>query len=95
VLDDHRAAGIPAREVQLLDFVRRLNRRPHETTEEEIAALRDAGWSDEAIYDAISVCAAFNFLNRWVDGSGVEPLSERACRAAARELAEDGYIQQR
>lgn len=54
--------------------------------------LKCAGWSEEALYDAITVCALFNFFNRWVDASGVQELSPEACRASARELVTHGYV---
>ena len=31
----------------------------------------EAGWSEEALFDAISVCAVFNMMNRIVEGTGV------------------------
>ncbi|MEC9341658.1 MAG: peroxidase, partial [Pseudomonadota bacterium] len=52
--------------------------------------VRAAGWSDQALNDAILVCALHNFMNRWVDGAGVdaddETLSDRGIF-----LAEEGY----
>ena len=46
----------------------------------------DAGWSEEALYHAISVCAIFNFMNRIVEGCGVE--SNPAIRDVQRERHE-------
>jgi len=50
-----------------------------------------AGWSDEAIYDAVSVCALFNFYNRWCDGSGVQPMQPEQYAASGKRLAAFGY----
>jgi hypothetical protein len=36
--------------------------------------LHAAGWTDEAIYCAITVCALFNFYNRWIDATGVHAM---------------------
>lgn len=58
----------------------------------DIQPLYDAGWTDEAIYDAITVCALFNFFNRWIDATGVHPMSDEAHRAAAKRMAQAGYI---
>ena len=50
------------------------------------------GWTDEALYQAITVCALFNFYNRWVDAAGVHPLDAATHRAHARRTAKAGYI---
>jgi hypothetical protein len=59
---------------------------------EDIAALHQAGWPDAAIYYAITVCALFNFYNRWIDASGVHALSEKAHRTGGKRSAQFGYI---
>ena len=53
--------------------------------------LHDEGWSDEAIYFAISVCALFNFYNRWIDATGVHAMSEEAHRQFGTRTAHHGY----
>jgi hypothetical protein len=50
------------------------------------------GWDDEAIYYAITVCALFNFYNRWIDASGVHALSDEAHRHGAKRSAAGGYV---
>lgn len=57
----------------------------------DIAALHAAGWDDEAIYDAITVCALFNFYNRWIDGSGVAEPSDEEAAESGRRIAQHGY----
>ena len=46
---------------------------------------------DEAIFDAITVCALFNFYNRWIDASGVHALSDEAHKAGGKRSAVSGY----
>lgn len=53
--------------------------------------LRAAGWHDEAIYFAITVCALFNFYNRWIDATGVHALSDEAHRQGGKRTAAHGY----
>ena len=55
-------------------------------------SARAAGWSDEALYFAITVCALFNFYNRWVDASGVHALSDEAHRLGGKRSALHGYV---
>lgn len=54
--------------------------------------LHEAGWTDDAIYYAITVCALFNFYNRWIDAAGVHEMSEEAHRQYAARTAEHGYM---
>ena len=60
-------------------------------TDADVAAVRQAGWSDEAIYDAITVCALFRFYNTWVDGCGVGPLPPEGYARSAQRLVRFGY----
>jgi hypothetical protein len=53
--------------------------------------VRAAGWTDEEIYFAITVCALFNFYNRWIDASGVHALSDEAHKHGAKRSAQGGY----
>lgn len=57
----------------------------------DIAVLHEAGFTDEAIYYAITVCSLFNFYNRWIDASGVHPMSDEAHRLGAKRSAVHGY----
>ena len=50
------------------------------------------GWTDEALYFAITVCALFNFYNRWIDASGVPALSDDAHRQGGKRMAAEGYV---
>lgn len=77
----------------LLRFVEKLNAEPAKIGAPDIDTLRSAGWSEEAVYDAITVTALFNFYNRWVDGGGVEPMSEESYRQGAARLA-PGYLRE-
>ena len=41
------------------------------TSNEDVAALREAGWDDQAILDIALITAYFNFVNRIANGLGV------------------------
>jgi hypothetical protein len=73
-------------------FVDKVNQDSPRITAEDIKPLHAAGWDDEAIYYAVTVCALFNFYNRWVDASGVHPLSDEAHRLGAKRSAAQGYV---
>lgn len=57
----------------ILRYVKTLTLHPSKITKSLIDDIKAVGWSDEAIYDAASVCALFNFMNRIVEGMGVVP----------------------
>jgi hypothetical protein len=58
----------------------------------DLARARAAGWTDEALYFAITVCALFNFYNRWIDATGVHALSDEAHRQGGKRSAQHGYV---
>jgi alkylhydroperoxidase family enzyme len=91
VCHDHMTAPIGDAEKALFTFVAKVNARPWEVTQEGVDAARGAGWSDEALYDAFTVCALFNFYNRWVDAFGGHGISEEAQRMTGKRLAQ-GYV---
>ena len=53
--------------------------------------VRAAGWSDEALYDAITVCALFQFYNNWIDATGVDDMPVMAYEMSGKRLASRGY----
>ena len=69
---DYRAAPIDAKTRALLDFAWKVTREQWECREADVEALRKAGWSDEAIVDAVGIVAFFNFITRVADALGVE-----------------------
>lgn len=83
--------ALPEPEKALLRFVHKVNRQCTAVDAADIAQLHAHGFSDEAIYDAITVCALFNFYNRWIDGSGVSDLPETAYAQSGQRLAREGY----
>jgi uncharacterized peroxidase-related enzyme len=56
----------------LCDFAVQLTQASPTVEQGDIDGLRELGWSDEAISDAIQVVAYFNYINRVADGVGVE-----------------------
>ena len=56
----------------LCDFAVRLTERPAAVTRDDVDALRQHGFDDAAIHDAIQVIAYFNYINRVAEGVGIE-----------------------
>ncbi len=85
-------ADLTDAEWALMDFIVRVNDKAQDIEEKEIRKLRKAGWTDEAIYDAITVCSLFNFYNRWVGASGVAWNEEDSSLQSGSRIAQRGYI---
>ena len=92
MLKDYRTAPICEAERALFAFVDKVNRQSNQIRREDIEEARAAGWDDEALYDAMTVCALFNFYNRWVDASGVHDLPAIGYEMSGHRLATEGYV---
>jgi alkylhydroperoxidase family enzyme len=92
VLRDYRTAPIPDQEKALFAFIEKVNRASNQIRQNDVDAAKAAGWTDEALYDAITVCAAFNFLNVWIDATGVHEMPADAHVASGHRLATEGYL---
>jgi alkylhydroperoxidase family enzyme len=91
VLEDFRTAPIGDREKALFAFIEKMNRESNQLRPEDLEEARAAGWSDEALYDAITVCALFNFYNKWIDATGVGDMPAAAYAMSGQRLATAGY----
>jgi alkylhydroperoxidase family enzyme len=91
VLADVETCLLSEPEKALFRFVGKVNHASVSIQPADIATLHQAGFTDEAIYYAITVCALFNFYNRWIDASGVHAMSDDAHRAGAKRSAIHGY----
>jgi alkylhydroperoxidase family enzyme len=91
VLTDFRTAPISEQDRALFAFIEKMNWESNQLEREDLDVARAGGWSDEALYDAITVCALFNFYNKWVDATGVGDMSLLAYEATGERLASFGY----
>ena len=69
---DLDAAPLNDAERSLLRFVERVTRHADRTTEAEVQALRDLGWTDPQVAECVYVTALFAFFNRVADAFGLE-----------------------
>lgn len=89
-LDDIDSAPVEDSFKALLRYLKKLTENPSRVASSDADAVRAAGWSDQALHDAIAVCALHNFFNRWVDGTGVDA-SDDYLRDRGVFLAQWGY----
>ena len=91
VLADIDTAPISEKDRALYSFIRKTVHDSLSIKQDDVDRVRAAGWSDSAIYDAITVCALFQFYNTWIDASGVQDMPASAYDMSGRRLATDGY----
>lgn len=92
VLRDPATSMLDDKHKALFHFIDKVNHDSPRVRTEDTARLREIGWTDEELYFAITVCALFNFYNRWIDASGVHAMSDEAHRAGAKRSARQGYV---
>jgi alkylhydroperoxidase family enzyme len=91
VLENVESSGLDERHKALFRFVDKVNHHSAAIRPADLDAVRAAGWTDEAVYFAVTVCALFNFYNRWIDATGVHAMSDEAHRAGGKRMATQGY----
>jgi RNA polymerase sigma-70 factor (ECF subfamily) len=70
---DHRGASLPAADVVLLDFARKLVSEPLLITDSDVDSLRKSSLTDEQILEAVVMVGFTQFLNCIQMGLGTEP----------------------
>ena len=75
----------------LFRFLRRLTENSASVTVSDIDQLKKVGWSEEAIYDALTVAAVFKFYNTWNNGAGVDQMSSADYLHSSNRLLTMGY----
>ena len=94
VIRDAATSKLDDKHKALFAFIDVVNKNCASVKPEDLASLRATGWTDEELYFAISVCALFNFYNRWIDACGVHGMSDEAHRQGAKRSALHGYVRE-
>jgi uncharacterized peroxidase-related enzyme len=92
VLDDWHSAPVSEKVRAILGFLEKLTLRPDDVTPSDVDAVRAAGVRDEAIEDAIYVCAAFNMIDRIADALGFKIPTPKNTAKSAKILLDRGYV---
>lgn len=91
-MEDLEASSLTEAEKAMLRFVDKVNHDSPAITAADMQPLYAHGWTDEQIWYAVTVCALFNFYNRWIDATGVHALSDEAHREGGKRSAVTGYV---
>lgn len=91
LLTDIDSAAIEEKLKPIFHYVKKLNQLPSKIVEADSQAVYDAGWGEQALYEAVQVCALFNMMNRIVEGCGVnfDYLSNPKAHSAQGETEAD------
>ncbi len=72
LMEDVDSSDVDEKMKPVLNYVRKLTLTPSKMVQADADAVFDAGWSERALHDAVTVCAMFNFMNRMLEGHGIK-----------------------
>lgn len=64
-------AGLTQAEHALLDYAKLITEAAYRSTPQDVQKLRDEGWKEEQIAEAVYIIALFAFFNRVADAFGI------------------------
>ena len=68
-----RSAELPEKQLELLNFTKKLTRDPSEISESDRTKLREVGYTDRDIWDISAIVGLFNMTNRLASATEMEP----------------------
>jgi uncharacterized peroxidase-related enzyme len=83
--------AVPEKMQPVLHLARKLTQQPSSFSNADARDVLAAGWDETALYHPIAVTALFNFMNRLVEGAGIE-LDPAYVKPASERLAKRGYL---
>ncbi|MGH9867950.1 MAG: carboxymuconolactone decarboxylase family protein [Candidatus Polarisedimenticolia bacterium] len=91
VLHDLESSRLDTAHKALFRYIGKLADNPTGVTASDINELKEAGWSEEAIYDALTVASVFRFYNTWNAGAGVRSMTSADYLYSGKVLKTLGY----
>jgi uncharacterized peroxidase-related enzyme len=70
--DNFRNVKLSPQDAALLKYVKLLTLTPSHTRDDDVQAMRDAGWTDEQIWEVTLEVGFFSMLNRMADAYGLD-----------------------
>jgi len=84
LVGDLAGAPVDERMRPVLAFARKLTQTPSRMTQADADAVLAAGWDERAFYGIVRVTALFNFMNRFVEGLGLDAIPEHFAATGER-----------
>lgn len=76
LIADLETSGVDPKMIPVLNYARKITLDHGSIEKSDIDAIIAAGWDGQAVNDAASVAALFNYMNRIVHAMGVDPHDE-------------------
>lgn len=92
LLEDLDGAPVDARLKVLVRFVRKLMSTPNEMNQDDFDSVLNAGWTEQALHDAVAVTARGAFMHRLIAAYGFKPMSREVAARKAQKRKELGYV---
>jgi uncharacterized peroxidase-related enzyme len=89
LLRDIDSADVEYKWKPVFKFVKKLTLEPTKMNQSDADAVFEAGWSERALYDAIIICCTWSFMNRFVEGLGLNVIPEQF--AMEGQMLRQGY----
>jgi len=90
LIEDIDSAPIPRKLKPIFKYLKKLTLEPSKIWEGDVDLVKEAGWNEEALHQAILIGCLFNFYNRLLDGHGVKG-SAPIYQFAGTHLHKNGY----
>jgi uncharacterized peroxidase-related enzyme len=90
LLQNGHSDAIPGKMAPVLNVAKKLTMHADGLTRADAEAVFAVGWSETAFYHLVAVVALFNYMNRLVEGLGIE-LNPVYAKTAGKRLADRGY----
>jgi len=76
---------------ELFRYLAKVAENPALVAASDVDRLKEVGWSEEAIYDALTVASLFKFYNTWNNGAGVQNMTATDYLKNGERLVTMGY----
>ena len=73
IAKDWKRANLSERHQVLCHFAEKVSEAPKQMKFEDLSSLKQTGYSDLAIHDAVQIIGYFNYINRIANSLVVEP----------------------
>jgi len=89
-ISDVENSNLPEDIKAILGYAKKITLEPSSITQSDLEPIVASGDSDDVIIDVVEVCSIANFMNRFIEGLGVD-ITEEQANAAGKVFPSIGY----
>lgn len=90
LMEDINGSSIDEKLKPVFHYLKKLTQIPSKLVQADADRVFQAGWSEQALYDAILIGCLFNFYNRLLDGHGIKG-NAHIYQFGGQHLQKNGY----